>query len=335
MTANRAVVANFVRVQKTATANSVGVGNAGLFTITISNNSGIASGAKTMTDTLPAGMIPTGATLFSGPGMVSLAGSTVTWTGTLNAGQSAVVRIPYTMLAAGPQVNTAVVGTGSASYTVTGIGTDISVAKTSSATGWSPIPTPTVNEYYTLWVTNNTDIVAQNVVLEDLLPSGVTVTGAMTTGGYGATGGGSPTSSGSTISWSVGNLEAYAEVTLNYTLSFSAPGTYTNTVNVSTSTPENDLLNNTATRTVTRFAVGTTNISVSKTAAAVDSGVTGRADILFPNQAFRYVLSVSNYTESVAENVELSDVIPAGVIIDSVTVSTGTYNLTGQTLTAS
>ena len=100
---------------------------------------------------------------------------------------------------------------------------------------------------YTITVANNGDSDADNVLVADTWPAGFTQ-GALTPSQ------GTTDAAGGNFTWDVGTIVAGANATLTvaYTVpSDTAAGDYTNTVVVSSSTPDDDETNNTDTDTNT------------------------------------------------------------------------------------
>ncbi|MGO8747426.1 MAG: beta strand repeat-containing protein [Thermoguttaceae bacterium] len=117
------------------------------------------------------------------------------------------------------------------------------------------------NFTYTVTVVNNGPEAATGVALTDTLPAGVTLVSA----GFNQ---GSCAIAGGTATWTLGNLAdgAGATLTLIVTPTAAAGSTLTDTASVTTTTPEPNLANNTASvvtplATVTPFVVTNTNAS--------------------------------------------------------------------------
>ena len=114
------------------------------------------------------------------------------------------------------------------------------------------------------------------------------------------------TGTGGNFTWNVGTLEAgdTETVTVSYTVpSGTTAGSYTNTVEVTTDTPESDTTNNSDddTNTVVELA----DVSVTK-----DDGVTSVT--AGDSTTYTYTISVTNTGPSDADNVSVADTWPAG-----------------------
>ncbi len=112
---------------------------------------------------------------------------------------------------------------------------DLSITKTANPS------TVSVNgqTVFTISVYNNSGITAQNVIVTDALPSGLSYVSSVTTSGN---------YSGS--QWNIGTLPANGTATLQITAIVNVNGSVTNTAVVSTSSQETNLGNNTASATV-------------------------------------------------------------------------------------
>jgi uncharacterized repeat protein (TIGR01451 family) len=107
----------------------------------------------------------------------------------------------------------------------------------------------------------------------------------------------------------------------------NAAGTINNTANVSTSSGDTNLANNTATAstTVTAAGAGAVDLSVTKTDAP---------DPVAAGQALTYTVTVTNNSATnAAANTVLTDALPAGVTFVSATSSQGTVSQTGGVIT--
>ncbi|MBP9072110.1 MAG: DUF11 domain-containing protein, partial [Caldilineaceae bacterium] len=151
---------------------------------------------------------------------------------------------------------------------------------------------------YTLVVTNAGPSVAQNVVITDILPAGVTYLSA------------TPAAVGSTspLTWTLGNLAAgsTATVSLRVRVGPSVTGTIANSAVAASDTPDPAPVDNGAVTppvTVTPEA----NLSFSKRASA---------STVAAGQGLTYTLVLTNAGPSTATNVAVTDTLPAGVTLN-------------------
>ncbi len=161
---------------------------------------------------------------------------------------------------------------------------------------------------YTLNITNNGPDVATGVIVDDLLPAGVTFGGySASQGTYSDTGG----------HWNVGNLAANgpAALTLSVRVNGDQGGqALTNSATISAT--ELDLFsgNNTA---------GATIIPEANTDLALTKLVNNPAP--FTGDTITYTLTVTNYGPDTARNVVITDSLPAGVTFGNSIASQGGY----------
>jgi uncharacterized repeat protein (TIGR01451 family) len=112
---------------------------------------------------------------------------------------------------------------------------DLSITKTASPSTVA-LGSQTV---FTVVVYNNSNISAQNVIVNDPLPSGLNYVSSVTTSGN---------YSGS--QWNIGTLIANGSATLQMTATMNVNGSVTNTATVTATTPDSNPGNNTASATV-------------------------------------------------------------------------------------
>ncbi len=297
-------------------AGTVTAGGQATYTITVSNNGPSDATNVVVTDLLPAGM-----TFSSSNVTPSVTGQTITWPtlATLADGASQVYALTVNVGggATGTLINTAFVAgstsdpddtNDSASQASTvGATADVSVVKTVGG----PLQAGSQGTY-TITVTNNGPSNAGSVVVTDVLPSGITYFSSNVT----------PTVNGQTITWpTLGSLANGANqvYTLTVSVSAGASGDLTNLVTATSSTtPDPNGLNNTATQTSTVGA--SADLAITKTGAGtVTAG--GQAT---------YTLTVTNNGPSNASGVVVTDVLPAGMSFASSNVTPG---VNGQTIT--
>lgn len=218
--------------------------------------------------------VPAGAS-FTGQGTTSI---TVDWTGVANGSYEVCVTASN---ACGNSVATCV------PVVVYQCTTDILITKTDA-------PDPVVagqSLTYTLTVTNTGTIPAKNITVNDVLPAGLTVNTITPSQGI-----------WTAPDWLVGTLAAGNSATLVISVTVNADFTgtsLTNTATVTTSTPEENTGNNSATAITTVNSQADVSIVKTCTTSPVVAG-----------QLINYTLTVSNGGPSVAQNVQVADVNP-------------------------
>ncbi|WP_188133794.1 S-layer family protein, partial [Chitinophaga sp. CF418] len=196
---------------------------------------------------------------------------------------------------------------------------DVSVVKTTTATGF----TPGQDVVYTITVTNNGPSDAKNVNVNDVAPAGTTIsawTAAVTTGTVTL-----PNASGSgNLNETIATLPNGAVVT--YAVTVDVPASFTatisNTATVTTSTQDDDLTDNSSTTPAITPAAIADIVTVKKLKDASQT-------TFIPGQDVVYTITVTNNGPSDAKNVNVNDVAPAGTTISAWTaaVTTGTVTL--------
>lgn len=307
-------------VSKTAVPNPVVAGQNLTYVITVDNAGPNSADNVTVTDTL--------GSLLSAGGFQSAAASQGSCTtspnasaagvdltcnlGTLNAGAQATVTVVVrpTIATTGNRINTASVrspdigdtnptnNSGSVTSQVTAM-VDLVASKTAtplSVPAGAPIT-------FVATVRNNGPSTAQNVQVVDNLPANAAFISASASGGGSCT---TPAvgAAGGTLTCTWGSIDNGSQNTVTYLLrplGTAAGGTVVNTVNVSTSTAEADLTNNSAT-TTTAVTAAQLDILVNK----VDS-----ADPVDLGQSTTYTITVNNSGPSFGTNVVMTDIFPA------------------------
>ncbi|MDQ4077848.1 MAG: DUF11 domain-containing protein [Chloroflexota bacterium] len=194
-----------------------------------------------------------------------------------------------------------------------GEGADLAVTKTAS-----PIPVDTDETLtYTIVVTNNGPSNAQNVVLRDPLPSGITVppTGIETTQGTCTR---TPTPIATVVQCQLGELgtDDTATVTISGTVTAATGETITNAVQVSSDTDDPNPANNAA----------TVQLTVGEEPVQTDLAITKEADAEQVNvgDAIEYTVTVTNNGPDDATGVTVVDgPLPAGVAITDADITPG------------
>ena len=278
------------------------------FTITATNNGPSNATGVQVTDLLPAGL-----TFVSAAPSGSYTSGTGVWiVGAVANGGNATLSIVATVTGTTSVTNTAtktaetepdpVAGNNTASATVTGQAADIAITKTVSNL------TPNLGSQvtFTVTATNNGPSTATGVQITDLLPAGLSFVTSVPS---------APTYTSSTGLWTVGTLANGANATLAITATVTTTAATTNTA---TKTAENQVDpvagNNSASATVTGQAadVAVTKI-VSSSAPNFGSNVT-------------FTVTATNNGPSTATGVQVTDLLPAGLIYVSSAPSVGSYS---------
>ncbi len=203
-------------------------GGTGTYGLTVSNIGGTAtSGTSTVTDTLPAGLTPTGA---SGSGWTcGIVAQTVTCTSTAvvasNGSFPAIsIRVNVAQSAAASVINTATVSGGGEINTAndtasdpTSIVSKADIAVTKIASSGTVVVGSTVT--FIITARNLGPSNATGIQVTDVLPTGLTFVSAAPAGTYTA----------GTGVWDIGSLASGASTTLTVTARVTATGTIVNT----------------------------------------------------------------------------------------------------------
>ncbi|QPH39300.1 DUF11 domain-containing protein [Pedobacter endophyticus] len=308
VTPNPVAVAN-MSIIKTVNKSNPGVGSSVIFTLTAKN-----LGISTATNVKVNDLLPDGYTFLSAsaPMGTTYDNTTGVWTiGNMVNKGSAVLTIHAKVNASGNYVNTATItaneedpngDNNSATVTTTPTAlADVAVVKTASST------TPEVGETITFTITasNAGPSTANNVIVNDALPSGYHFISAAASG--------STSYNSSTGAWLIGNLTNGASATLSVTARVNSTGNYTNTATIRAKEDDPDHTSNTATFTPTPVPVA--DVAVSKTVnnarPAIGSLVT-------------FTIYASNTGPGSATNVLANDKLPDGYTFISSTTSAGT-----------
>jgi uncharacterized repeat protein (TIGR01451 family) len=185
---------------------------------------------------------------------------------------------------------------------------DLRIEKTDSA---DPV-NPSNSFIYTLAVTNDGPSTAQGVAVTDTLPAGVN---------YSSDDCGLSGTPGPTVTWTIGTMANGATAVCNITVTApGSTGTVTNNATVAGTTHDPDSADNTVNETTD--VVETVDLIVTKT-ESIDPVVAGSG-----TGNLTYVVTVTNDSPFNATGVTLSEVLtlPAGVTVDSVTPSQGSFS---------
>ena len=288
-------------ISKTDSVDPVAAGDDLIYTIEVTNNGPSDAQDVVVTDTLPAGV-----TLVSTSGCAEdPSGAPDCTLGTISAGAS----VPYTLTvsvdsdASGSLTNNAsvtasspLINTGDDSTSeITAViqEADLSITKVDDVDPVGAGQTLT----YTVSVTNNGPSDASDVVVTDTLPAGVTL---VSTSGCAEDPNGVPTCTlGSLVAGAAANVTVVVDVDP------AISGTITNNASVASSTTDPDGANNATSED--------TEVQPIADLAIVKS------DSVDPvaGQTFSYSLDVTNNGPSTANGVEITDVLPSGLVFNS------------------
>lgn len=330
-------VANLL-LQKTASVTTVAVGDSYTYTLTVTNNGGPSSATGVvLVDQLPTGITFNSGTITRGgvasaTGIAEAAGTVTATIGDMAVGEVIIVtlNVTATNAAVGTATNNASVtanenepnpdpdpNTASVNVDVNAI-VDLVLAKTSPATAIAGDQLT-----YTITVDNNGPATATNVSVVDTLPAGVTFDNG--------TGGTFDDSVAGQVTISVPDIAPGGRATLTMVVDVASNiGGTTVTNNVAVTSDEIELP---ATQGQETAAVST-NIVPS-----VDMQVTkvGQSATVIPGSQFSYTITVDNLGVSDATGVTLTDTLPAGVTLVSIseggTAITNTATVNGQQVT--
>jgi uncharacterized repeat protein (TIGR01451 family) len=282
------------------------------FTVSVSNNGPDAATNVTVTDLLPAGLTFVSAT----PSQGTYDSTTGLWTiGTLPSLSVQTLSIAAQVVSGGVETNTAVIShadqfdptTANNAATVTETPqqlVDLSVVKTVDN------PTPNVGDTisYVVTLANAGPSDATSVQVTDLLPAGLTFVSATPSQG---------TYDSTTGVWTVGTVAAGTSQTLQLRAQVVSPNAQTNAATVThVDQPDADHANDTSSATETPQVA---DLAVTKTVGNANANV---------GDTITYVVTLSDNGPSAATNVQVSDLLPAGLAFQAATPSQGTYDST-------
>ncbi len=289
------------------------------FTVSLSNSELVSATNAVVQDLLPAGMTLVSAT----PSTGAYDPMTGNWTvGSVAPGATPTLQIVATVN--GGQAGRSLLD----SATITHFDqtdetpADNTASVTEAVQGGSPVaadlgltntvsnPSPGVGQLvtFTVTVTNGGPQSATNVVVQDLLPSGLSYVGsAASAGSYDAASG----------AWSLASLANGASATLQLTGRVMGLGAQTDTATVAASDQ-------------------TDATPADNTASATETAVPGLADLFLSNtvsnptpnvgSTVTFTVTLDNAGPSAVSNVVVNDVLPAGLTLTTATPSAGTYN---------
>ncbi|HUR79150.1 MAG TPA: DUF11 domain-containing protein [Thermoanaerobaculia bacterium] len=290
------------------------------YTITITNTGPEAATDVTFNDILPSNTTFVSLTYVSGKVATSCTGASCIF-GVLALNESSTYSI---VLRAGDTTSiTNVVTAATASFdtdtsdNASGITTSITPQADLAVTknGASAL-TAGNNITYTVAVTNNGPSTAQNVVLTDTLPAGTTFVSVNQTSGPTFTCG--QASNVVTCTRATMAPATTANFSIVAAVALSTTGSITNTADVTATTADPNTNNNRAT-SIASVAVPPADLSITKTASAGDA---------FVGSNVIYTVTVRNNGPGPADNVVVTDALPANTSLVSAPGCTGTTVLT-------
>jgi uncharacterized repeat protein (TIGR01451 family) len=312
-----AVVTSFadVAVVKTAPATAVAGTNV-TYAITVTNNGPNPAASVQLTDTIPAGTTFVSFGQSSGPAFNCTTGATVTCTlASLPSGSTGTFSlvVKTASSATGSVSNTATVSTTTTETSALNNTSTASTTLTSSAdlsitkSGPAQIA-PNTDVTYTITVTNAGPSDAQSISVTDATPANTTFVSASGSGFACST----PAVGGTgTVTCTMPSLAsgASAQLTLVVHSSSTFGGTITNTSTVSSTTPDPNAANNTASASGSQTVA---DVAITKTAATAPSGTTGA-----------FTITVTNNGPSTASTVTMTDTVPANANFASIAQTNG------------
>ena len=286
------------------------------FTVSVTNRGPNTATGVTLSDVVPAGLT----VLSSDPSQGIYDSATGIWTvGAVTTVTPATLTIQARVVTPAAKLNVASVisldqpdanpANNSASVSVIPQQADLAVTK--SVSDSRPDVGDTI--VFTVRVTNNGNSVATGVQLSDTLPAGLTLLSSdPSQGSYNSAAG----------TWIVGNLANGASATLLLTAEVTTPSAATNTATVSAldqfdTIPSND----SASAAITPLQA---DLVVTKT---VDNPTPNVGDIV------TFTISVHNNGPDAAQNIQITDELPDGYTLVTVTRSRGTFSATTEVWT--
>lgn len=284
------------------------------YTITVTNGGPDAANNVQLTDLLPAGLTyvsdtPTQGTYNSGTGIWTVgnlangANANMTLTATVDNGTAGSTINNSASVTASDQGDP-LAGNNSATAGITVQAADLAVTNGVS----NPIPNEGDSITYTITITNGGPDTATNIQLTDLCPAGLSyVSDTTSQGAY---------NSGTGL-WNVGDIVNGAGATLTLTATVdngTAGSTIDNTSSI-TAVDQADPVS------------GNNSSMASITIQSADLAVAVTVDDATPNEGdtIRYTITLTNNGPFAATNVDVTDVLPAGVTFTSSTASAGGY----------
>ncbi len=318
-----------VSVTKTVSADPFVPGQPLTYTITVTNNGPSDAQAVTMTDPVPTGLTVTSASATVG---TCLIGDPVTCDlGSLTPGTTVEITVEAT-------TDSSIVGVVSNTVSVSSTTTDPGPGPNQSTVTTTPTPTadlavsksvsPSVGVAaggdltYTVTLTNLGDSTAFDVELIDVLPAEIVYVGHV----------GDPVGScnyevaGTTVRCAATSLLPGATISVAIVVTVDAGAAIgvdiVNTATKTSTTPDDDSTNDTASTTTPVTTVA--DVSIDKTLLT---------DPLVPGQSAQYELVVTNDGPSSADSVVITDSVPVGLTITGTVTTQGSCTDDGISLT--
>jgi len=318
-------------VSKSATPSVVLPNSVVTYVVTVTNNGPSVANNVVITDAFQGGAIFGGVVATGGGATLQSNTSTaVTFTvPSLSAGNSAVMTYTVTAPTSGVITNTVTASadepdnniannTASTAVTVTLIA-DVRVVKTTPITqvlAGQPV-------LYAVVAHNLGPLTATNIVIADVFQGGATFGGVVATSG-GAT---LQSNTSTAVTFTVPALPVGSLAVVVYSIIAPPTGTVTNTVTVAATGFDPQPANNTD--SVTTPVVPVANLSISK----APSFPTAIAGTITPSAQLTYTILVNNNGPSPADNVVVTDVLPAGLTFVSASGSGWTCSFSAPTVT--
>lgn len=310
-----AAVAADLTISKTVNNATPNLGDNVVFTITLTNNGPSASSGISAQDLLLSGLEYVSHTASAG----TYNNATGLWSGLLlSNGASATLTITAKVTTSLSIPNAAFVMTSSvvdpnpvndtAGVSVQGQQVDIALTKTVDNDKPLVLGTPLT---FTITAKNNGPSQATNVVVRDVLPSGLSYVSSTPSQGSYVSG---------TGQWSVGTLASGSSATLQITATNTVNGALANTASYQSSDqPDSNSANNSA--SVQVLSGGSADLALTKV-------VDDPSPVLGSQVIFN--LTLENYGPNSATGILVQDILPSGLVYVSSTPSQGSYDaLTG------
>ncbi len=297
-------------VSKSVSTNSAFAGNNLTYTIVVANQGPSTAAGVLLTDLLPAETTFVAAQ--STQGNCSQTNGVVTCDlGSIANNASATVTVTVNAVIPGSVTNTATVVSATADLVSSNnaasvVATIVPVADVSVSKTASPNPVLlTSNITFTVVVTNAGPSLATSVVVTDTLPAGTTFVSAQSTQG-------NCTETNGVVTCDVGDLDSNTVVTLTITVTATTEGSITNTASATSSRPDLNLDNNSASAVAVVNPIA--DLAVSKTVSTNSVPI---------GSSLTYTVVVTNRGPSTVTNVVLTDALPPGVAFVSAQTSQG------------
>jgi large repetitive protein len=304
-------------VLKTVNNTNPTVGSTVVFTILVNNNGPSNATGVTVQDLLPNG--------YSFVSYTSTGGNYNSTTGVWNIGNIIAINnktltITATVNQTGDYLNTATVSgnetdtnpsnnTSSASVTPNN---EADLAVTKSVSDATPLVGSQIT--FTVTVSNNGPSNAQDVEVNDILPSGYTYVSSNATNGF---------YNSSTGIWDIGNLSNGNGASLDVVVTVNNTGNYTNTATVTQLFTDPNTANNTASASTT--PIPTSDLIITKT-------VDNQTPLMGQNVTF--TIELTNAGPSDATGIVVAEALPSGYTYVNHTVTNGNYNQTQWTMSS-